>query len=127
MGKVIESPVKHYPGTVTIASPLNFGQWMAWTAARQDVTLEASRGKDEEAGESEPITYGDMGFVDAYAVATIPGVLACVEEWHLDNFPTEVTAETFPATPRGATGLLIVWLAREIDAVAFDDGESPNE
>lgn len=127
VSKVIISPVKHFPGTVTIADPLNFPQWMAWRAALDNATLEHDKAAESAGGEEKPaMTYGEVGLDDACAMAMIPGVCAVVERWELTNFPEMVTPETFPATPRWKIAALLVWLTREIDAVAFGDGD-PNE
>ena len=125
MSKVITSPVKRFPGTVTIPNPPNFAQWMAWIAARQNALLE----KAKETSEDAPgMTYLELGFEDAYTVATLPGVLAVVEQWNIEGVPEAPSIATFPAAPRRSVGALVVWLAREIDAVMFEDeGESPNE
>ena len=51
MSKVITSPVKRFPGTVTIPNPPNFAQWMAWIAARQNALLEKAKETSEDAPE----------------------------------------------------------------------------
>lgn len=125
MSKVITSPVNRFPGTVTIPSPPNFAQWMSWLAARQNALLEKAKGM----GEDNPgMTYAEVGFEDAYTVATLPGILSVVEQWSIEGIPEAPSMETFPAAPRRSVGALVVWLAREIDAVMFEDeGASPNE
>lgn len=128
VSKIIESPVRHFPGTVTIADPLNFSQWVAWRAALDNASLEREKAVEAVGGEEKPpMTYGEIGLDDACAVAAIPGICACVERWELANFPEAVTPETFPATPRWRIAALLVWLTREIDAVAFRGGSDPNE
>lgn len=133
MGKVLTSTLKHFPGTVTISDPLTFSQWMTWRAGRDNALLEHAHriGEDEEGRPKETLKYAEIGLVDAYSVATIPGVLACVEKWELENFPESVSAETFPAAgsrfTRTDIAALLVWLASEIDTVAFGGGDDPNE
>jgi hypothetical protein len=133
MSKVIVSAVKRFPGTVTISDPMTFSQWMAWRASRDNATLEHAHavGENDEGQPVSTLTYGDIGMVDAYSIATIPGVLACVEKWELENFPETVTVDTFPAAGSNYTrwdiAALLVWIAKEIDAVAFGGGDDPNE
>jgi hypothetical protein len=110
MGKVITSPVKRFSGTVTLADPLTFPQYKAWQAAARLAN---------EAINSGTATPGD---VDALLV---PGVLACVEAWHLERFPAPVGVENFPATPRKASGQLLGWLVREITALTQGEDEDP--
>lgn len=133
MSKVITSTLARFPGTVTIADPMNFSQWMAWRAARDNANLQhvAAVGEDEEGKATRTLTYGEIGLVDAYTLATLPGVLACVEKWELENFPNSLTIETFPAAGSKYTRLdianLLIWLAHEVDDVAFGEGNDPNE
>ena len=133
MSKVITSTLARFPGTVTIADPMNFSQWMAWRASRDNANLQhvAAVGEDEEGKATRTLTYGEIGLVDAYTLATLPGVLACVEKWELENFPNSLTVETFPAAGSKYTRLdianLLIWLAHEVDDVAFGEGNDPNE
>jgi hypothetical protein len=109
MSKVVTSPVKRFPGTVTLSDPLNYPQV---------ITLEEAI---SEAGKlSEPTQA-------AYNYTLLPGVLKCVEVWSLEGFPASVTADTFPATPRVPSAELLGWLIGEVVALYREADESPNE
>lgn len=114
MAKTIVSPVKRYPGTVTIHQPATWPQYMAW---RQAV---------EAASNGESLSVAEASFDDASTQAMIPGVLAMVEKWDLENFPRDVTAATFPATPRVSIGRLLAWVISEVTKVIAEDDEYPN-
>lgn len=96
MPKQITSPVKRWPGTVTISDPLTFPQVLKLEAALSEV-----RGR-EEVSKSE---------VDALL---LPALLECVQEWRLENFPQGVNVDNFPATPRRPSAELIAWLLTEV-------------
>ncbi len=114
MSKVIESKVKHFPGTVTIHQPATWPQYMAW---RQAV---------EAASHGENLSVAEASFTDDSAKEMIPGVLAMVEKWELQNFPASPTEATFPATPRRSIGLLLAWVISEITKVITEDDDYPN-
>ena len=110
MSKIITSPVKRFPGTVTLSDPLTFPQAVAWEKA-----IRAS----QEAGLN-------VGFAEQMALA-LPGLLACAEAWHLANIPEIPTPENFPSTPRVAVANLLAWLMGEISAIYdLDESEDPN-
>ena len=100
MSKVIQSPVKKWAGSVTLADPLTFPAYIAW----RDAIREAQAFKDDYV---------------RYSAALLPGVLACVEKWELKGF----SPDPFPATPRDSSDKLLAWLLREIGAVANEGGE----
>lgn len=105
MSKVITSPVKRWPGSVTLADPLTFPQFIAWR--------DAVRAASEHRGD-----------LLRYSEALLPGVRACVEKWELANFKPD----PFPATPRQSSDRLLAWLVREINAIASagdDEDEDP--
>ena len=107
MSRTITSPVKKFPGTVVLADPLTFDQLFAYMDA-----VETARGLDN----GVRVNY-----------AALPGILACVEEWHLDGIPEGVTLESFPATPPVSVARLIAWLVDEL-AKAFEEAETvPND
>ena len=106
MSRVIESPVKRFSGTVVLSDPLTYPQVFAFGDA-----LEESR--TEEA----------MRDVRRQIYALLPGVLACVEEWHLENVPAHPARDTFPATPSKPAAQLAAWLVNEITAL-YDEAEN---
>lgn len=108
MSKTITSPVKRYPGTVTLSDPLTFPQAFAFEDA-----LEAVK-EARETGSPARIRF-----------ALLPGIIACVEEWHLDGFPSKPTLDTFPSTPRKSSAEIIDWLVGEISALYREADEVP--
>ena len=112
MSRTITSPVKRFEGTVVIPDYLNFDQVFAF----QDGLAAAGQLRNTEG-------------VTGYQVnrAALPGVLACVEEWHLAGMPERVTLETFPATPPISAARLLGWLINEISSL-YDEAETiPND
>jgi hypothetical protein len=110
MGRVITSPVAQFPGTVTLAEPLTFPQFLAWqdavTAMRDLIDQD-----EPDASRAEQ--------------ALLPGLCACIETWNL-NGGQQYTPETFPATPRAASSQLIAWLLRETTALITAADADPN-
>jgi len=111
MGKVITSPVKRYPGTVTLAYPMTYPQYAAWQKAI--------------AGLPKEITIGKTATDDENAQTILPGICACVETWNLAGIGEHLTPETFPASPRISSARLIIWLISEINAIIAEEDESP--
>ena len=109
MPKIITSPVKHFPGTVTLSDPLTFSQCFAIEDA-----LEVSLKLEKETT------------LRRYYYALLPGVLACIEKWELDNFPAIVARENFPASPKKPVSELISWLIAEISKLYLGEVEIPN-
>lgn len=107
MSKVITSPIKHFPGTVTMADPLTFPQAMAFEDAIAAI---------------EPVRAAGMTKI---RYALLPGVLACVEEWHLDGVSEHPALETFPATPKQSVAELFDWLVGEISALYRESENVP--
>jgi len=113
MSKVITSQIKRYPGSVTLADPLNIRQAMLVESGME-------RPKENEVGADGRVW---LSVVDE---KRIPAICACVEKWELENFPNDVTPDTFPASPRLHTTKLIEWLFYEIRLVYFGDISVPN-
>ena len=114
MSKLITSPVDKFPGTVTLSDPLTFPQFLAV----QDAVLGIQALRDEPDGKT--LTQERINFM------YLPGLVGCVEEWRLENFPEVVTEDTFPVTPGAASNELIVWLLSEIISLYNKAEEVPN-
>jgi hypothetical protein len=112
VSKVIQSPIKRWAGTVTIADPLTLPQVELFEAGLE---LPADADKDGRV------------FLTVLDKPQIPAILACVEKWELSNFPETVTADNFPGTPRKASHDLIAWLFGEIRKVYLGELDNPNE
>ncbi len=110
MSKIITSPVDKWPGTVTLSDPLTFPQALAVEDA-----LAAAKELGEEASQRR----------QNYTV--LPGLLGCVEEWDLENFPKNPTADTFPSTPAKPNAEIIGWLIDEIIGLYYEAEPDPNE
>lgn len=109
--KVVQSPIKRWPGIVTLAEPLTLPQARLIEAALRPVKAD---------------TNDDRVWFSTLDTAQLPAILACVEKWELQNFPESVTVDTFPASPRGDSHKLIDWLYKEILAIYFGESEVPN-
>jgi hypothetical protein len=110
MGKVIQSPVTRWPGTVTLSDPLSFPQSFAFEDG-----LEAAAALPEKHKKS----------IRRNHAALLPGVCACVEAWELKGLPEVITPDNFPSTPIEDAASLCAWL---IDAVLelHTGGGDPN-
>lgn len=106
MPKQVTSPVKRFPGTVTLPDYLTIPQAITWERALRD------------AGNLDRQTATNADFIGIY----VPGVAAVVLEWGLEGF----TPDPFQTTPRKAVDELLAWLIREITALYGDDTD-PND
>lgn len=113
MSKVITSQIKRFEGSVTIADPITLAQAQA---------IEAGMKPPEE----QEIVNGRV-WLSVQDSAKLPAIFACVEKWELSGLPENVTADTFPASPRGATHKLIDFIFAEIFKVYIGEAEVPNE
>jgi hypothetical protein len=94
MPKRIESPVAHWPGYVMLSDPLTYPQVFAFEDAREA----AQNASKEGIQDWRRLQY-----------LWLPGILACVEEWHLEGIENP-TQDTFPATPAKSASELLAWL-----------------
>ena len=111
MSKSIQSPSGKWPGLVVLADPLTLPQAIAWERAIRDV---------------QALT-GDVTITEVN-YALLPAICNCVEKWELEGLG-ELTADTFPATPRKQSVELITWLTSEITRIYTGEEEKadPNE
>jgi len=105
MSKIITSPVKRFPGTVVLSDPLTYPQYIAYNNAITSIDKTQSNPQQE------------------YSV--LPGILKCVEKWDIPGFEN-VTADTFPSSPRTSVIKLINWLVVEINLL-INEADDPNE
>ena len=112
MPKRVEIDIHVWKGSVEIADPLTIPQAKA---------IEAGMAKPE-------ITDGqDRVWLSLIDEMQLPALMACVTNWELSNFPAKVTADTFPASPRGKSHELIDAIFRELMKVYFGEAIVPNE
>jgi len=101
VSKVIQSPVKRFPGSVTLYDPVPYPNFIEWEKA---IGTEG-KGADPE---KQLIMWG--------------GVKAMVEKWEIPEFDIEKPV----ATPRVAVINLLSWLVTEIGKFINEVEESPN-
>lgn len=103
----LESPVKRWPGTVTLPEYLTWPQVEAWQTAADEAT--------------------EATALAARQLAWVRGICAVVTHWELTALPPTMTPETFPATPPRSSVALMRWLMREINLMFDEADEVPNE
>jgi len=113
--RIIESPVERFKGTVQLSDPLTFPQVIAFQDAIRETMQVISKDGKENVSLAK-LHYG-----------LLPGILACVEKWELENIPEKLTADNFPATPMTAAGELVDWLREEITMLVIEAESVPNE
>lgn len=106
--KTITSPVEKYPGQVVLYDPIPFERVFKWETALRS------------------LSGGELSLSNENVAALLPGIIACVSEWHLDGFPEPVTVETWPGTPKLPALQVVLWLVGEISEIVTG-GVSPNE
>jgi len=106
VSRIISSPVKAWPGSVTIRDPL---LWPEFITLHRAILLS----KACEADEAEKATL------------LLPGLCAMVEEWHLIGLGA-LTPETWPASPLKDSFELIGWLMAEAGRLMAGAEEVPN-
>ena len=104
MSKKIESPVKRFPGTVTLPDSLTFTQLEQWGEAFS------------ESGEG----YATRGRI------ILPVIFSIVQSWDIPALQG-VTPETFPSTPIKSVASLLSWLVTAIAQIINEDDDAPNE
>jgi hypothetical protein len=131
MSKILESPVKRWPGTVTIPDYLTIPQAIEWEDALSnakkllpDVEFDFKDDGSIDTSKMKPEYLEFISIANSlkYANEILPGIKACVLEWNLENFDSE----NFPATPRQARVDLISWLIVEITKLYKEADEIPN-
>lgn len=138
MGKVIESPVKKFPGTVTLKDPIPLDACVTWEQAldecgaklcnvgqtlvskivkgdekaREDLTAHYLKCKEDKTGCREPLP-------ETQAQARIiPSIKTCIEEWKIEGFDLSNP----PGSPKLSRSKLIAWLVKEINDLYIDEG-----
>jgi hypothetical protein len=105
MSKVLTSPVKRFPGTVTIADPLSYAQLEAWMHGVNAV--QRVKGTDEDTSLHTEKTMWKA-------------IWPCVEKWDLKGLQP-LNVEEIPSTPRTAVIRVLSWLSDAVNHVLEDD------
>lgn len=106
--KRIDSTVKAFPGHVVLHDPIPLVKIAAFRAATRDV---------EWAKLVEPEVQAEI----------LPVLLPMVAEWHIENFPENVTTDTFPGTPAVEASELVIHLVNAVIGVMRGEkAEPPN-
>jgi hypothetical protein len=103
---IIQSPCTEWPGEIELHDPMTLAIEAAWEDALADYEQAKSRGSQ--------------------TLALLPGLLACVKEWRLENFPAHPTPETFPVRPRAARSELLAAVINGVSKLYEDGQEVPN-
>lgn len=122
--KVIESPVKKWPGTVTLPDYLTVPQAVEWEEAFDNAN--AILPECEPLSKDKPLSKEQAELIDTRLSAKwlgllLPGIKACVLEWNLQG----LDPDNFPATPKTARIELVAWLIKEIGKL-YSGIEIPN-
>jgi hypothetical protein len=112
VSKVITSPVKRWPGTVTLKTTLTLPEAEAINETREVFRSWAEGAK---------VTFFSLD------KPRIPSIIACVEKWELADFPETPTLSNFPMSPEQSRHKLIEWIWNEIKSVYDEEEEIPNE
>ena len=124
MAKTIDISFKPFEGKVILHDPLTLPMVLAFEEA---LTTSGEFHEEKEVdGETLRVLKPNLmpGKRDAEYVKAI---LPSVEKWELTNFPENVTAETFPFTPRRASSELVNTLMLAMFEIYRGEVEVPNE
>jgi hypothetical protein len=101
MSKKIDSPVKRFPGSMTLSDPLTFPQSIAFAKGIKEAReLEVNNRED---------------FYE-YVKLAVPAVAVCVESWDIEGVG-DLTPDTFPSTPRDSAPELLGWIVGAVTAL----------
>lgn len=123
MTKIIESPVKRFPGRVHLADPLNFEQYFAIEEAIE-TSREFVTPYEEDGKEIAVVKFGKDQL--HYNHAFVPAIIACVEKWEIQGLPEIPTVKDFPASPVLSAARFASWLIDELMKVLQEAEEIPN-
>ncbi len=131
MGKIITSPVKKWPGTVTLSDPLSLPQAVKFQESIRDArntynkAFEAA-GIDTDLQNAKEVDFEKIELSTAeLSEVRLEAVLDCVEEWNLEGI--ESPPNPFPGSPAISSARLMQWLIGEITKLLTEDEEAPNE
>lgn len=112
----IKSPAARWPGVVVMPDYLTTPQVVAFEAAIRQA-------REHIAGEA--VTFVQAGYEAQIRADFLPAVCQIVTEWKLENFPKDVTADTFPASPHKSASKLLTVVIHEISEMLMAEDEIP--
>ena len=124
MSRVITSPSKRYPGTITLAYPLTFPQYAAWRRALESLP-DAPMPTEED--ERPGWRIYDLAADPEKSILMLPAIFELVEEWNLENVPQPPTPDNFPSTPPASVYKLLLSILVEINEIISEDDDVPFE
>jgi len=127
MSKVITSPVKKWPGSVTIADPLTVKQAMDIEESLDNANalIPEKSGDTEEEMKAWKNKVAEVVNSARYLYTLLPGLCGCVEKWELAGLGN-VTPDNFPGSPKVSRALLFSWLMDEVVKLYREAEEIPN-
>jgi len=124
MSKVIKSKVERWAGSVTFCDPLTAPQVFAIEDAL-DETAEVDPSSFLALSAKEGV---ELSWPSRRTYAYLPALIACIEKFELENFPEDVTQDTWPLSPRNDATILVTNLFSELIAIYRGEvTEVPNE
>ena len=117
MSKTIKSPVKKWPGAVTLHDPLSLPQVVAIKEAFNSA-LELGSEKNKK-GET---IITDLSL---YHKELAPAITDCVQSWDLEGIDNPPSP--FPGTPIKPAAEVINWLSEEVTELFQEAEDPPNE
>ena len=106
----LQSPVKHFPGTIILPDFLTLKQVFDFERASDDVA----------ALKNGAIRRSNIDEI------YLPFIFGVVVAWNIEGEPKEPTLETWRATPRKSSADLTAWIIGEITKLYLGEIEIPN-
>ena len=128
MSRIIESPVKKWPGTITIPDFLTINQAITYEDAIDSANKllpKIEDGDSEEVVKEKKAKIAEIISGKKYERELLPGIFACVESWNLQGLEN-ISVDNFPGTPKRARAELFYWLLGAIADLYKDEAEIPN-
>ena len=128
MSKVLTSPVKQWPGTITLPDYLTINQAIDYEDAIDSANALLPKIEDndnEEIIKEKKAKIAEIISSKKYERELLPGIFACVESWNLQGLEN-ISVDNFPGTPKRARAELFYWLLGSISELYKDETEIPN-
>jgi hypothetical protein len=117
MPKIFTSPVKRFPGNVTLKEPLMLPEALAIGKAIREVKLL------RETAQAKGLKDASL---DERLAVYVPAICQCIEKAEVTGFPEHPTPETYPFTPIQSAMKLTMWLLDEVQTIYFTEEEETN-